>query len=478
MVETAGRTGYRGQGAIKRSRHPLWLIIAVALLLPGLANCQGAPAPTLAAAAPPVHPAEASPPPATKLPSRTPSQTPTPLPSATATTTPSATPAPTVTPTPTELPTVRHLRIFDQLYDLVLQNYLYPDFNGLNWLAWGAVYRELVAAGMTDTEFHGAMAELIGKLDDGHSTFQSPAAAGITNAIIHGQHQNVGIGVEIASRPERNTAVLLDVYPNGPAWNAGLRAHDSLLTLDERPILEQLAQLDGPVGSTVRLTAQTPGELPRPVEITRALIDSPPPVSALRWDKGDIVTIIIRTFWDQNTASLLRRRLQEMGDQGIIGGLIIDLRINHGGSEYSLERSLRLFADGTLGYFTRRNGERPLIVTGEHIHNSQNVPLVILIGKETSSYAEIFAGVLQSIGRARLVGTVTRGNVETIWPHDFEDHSRVWIAEEGFRPLGGGNWEGSGIVPDFSMPGDWADFTAENDTQLDTALQLLRQNNP
>jgi C-terminal processing protease CtpA/Prc len=214
------------------------------------------------------------------------------------------------------------------------------------------------------------------------------------------------------------------------------------------------------------------------VEITRALIDSPPPVTAVRWEEGDIVTIIIRTFWDQNTASLLRRHLQEMGDQGIIEGLIVDLRINHGGSEYSLERSLSLFADGTLGYFTRRNDERPLIVTGEHIHNSQTVPLVILIGQETSSYAEIFAGVLQSIGRARLVGTVTRGNVETIWPHDFEDRSRVWIAEEGFRPLGGGNWEGDGIVPDLNVPGDWADFTAKNDTQLETALQLLRQNNP
>ena len=107
------------------------------------------------------------------------------------------------------------------------------------------------------------------------------------------------------------------------------------------------------------------------------------------------------------------------------------------------------------------------------VHNSQTVPLVVLIGRETRSYAEIFAGVLQNIGRARLVGIRTRGNVETIWPHDFEDDSRIWIAEESFRPLSGGNWEEQGILPDYYVSGDWADFTSENDPQLEIALQLL-----
>ncbi len=385
------------------------------------------------------------------------------------------TPTPTVTPTPTEPPTVRHLRIFDQLYRVVLENYLYPDFNGLNWPAWGAVYREKVAAGMTDAEFHQAMVELVGKLDDGHSVFQPPAAALATSAIIHGDHQSVGIGVETAPRPERGTAVLLDVYPQSPAWNAGLRPHDSLLTLDGYPILDRLPQLSGPVGSTVRLLVQTPGHLPRQVDIVRALVDSLPPVSISRVGDEETALLVIRTFWDKDTAAAMRRCLQESGP---LNGLVIDLRTNQGGSEYSLENSLSLLADGTLGHFTRQAGERPLKVTGENVHNSQTVPLIVLIGRETSSYAEIFAGVLQSTGRARLVGTVTQGNVETIWPYSFEDGSRVWIAQESFQPMSGGDWERDGILPDFFVAGDWADFTAENDTQLATALQLLRQEAP
>lgn len=478
MVATAGRPRHHGPSAVALSGPSLRLIAALGLLLPCLICCQGEPAPTLAAAARPL-PLQADPAPEAAGGAGVPTRTATPLPTPTATTTPSptttTTTTPTVTPTPTEPPTVRHLRIFDQLHRIVLEDYLYPDFNGLNWPAWGAVYREKVAAGMTDAEFHQAMVELVAKLEDGHSVFQPPAAALETSAIIHGNHQSVGIGVEAAPRPERGTAVLLDVYPESPAWNAGLRPHDSLLTLDGYPILERLPQLSGQLGTTVRLQVQTPGQPPRQVDVVRALVDSPPPVSSSRVADEDMAVLVIHTFWDKDTAAVLRRCLQELGP---LRGLVIDLRTNPGGSEYSLEGSLSLFADGTLGHFTRQAGERPLQVAGQTVHNSQIVPLVILIGRETSSYAEIFAGVLQSAGRARLVGTVTQGNVETIWPHLFEDGSRLWIAQEGFRPPTGGDWERDGILPDFYVAGDWADFTAENDTQLATALQLLRQEAP
>jgi carboxyl-terminal processing protease len=355
----------------------------------------------------------------------------------------------------------------------VLDNYLYPDFNGLNWPVWGAVYREKVAAGLSDDEFYQAMSALISMLDDGHSVFQSPAAAEETNAIIGGQHHSVGIGVQVASRPESDTVVLLDVYPEGPAWRAGLRPHDSLLALNGYPILGQLAKLDGEPGSVAHLTVQSPGEAPRQVAVTRAPVASPPPVSAYRWQESEIAIVLIRTFWDRSTVSLLRHRLQELGEEGPIGGLIVDMRINHGGTEYCLEGTLSLFSAGTLGAFTRRQGERPLAVSPAPVHNSQTVPLVILVGRETSSYAEIFAGVLQSIGRARLVGTPTRGNVETIWPHSFEDQSRLWIAEESFRSLNNGDWEQNGIKPDYFVGGDWADFSAEQDQQLETAIRLL-----
>ncbi len=448
-----------------------FLLAGVLLSFVVLAGCQGEqPMPTLAAAAPPLLGTGKAAAPENVPPTSVPTSPLAPSPHLKSALLSGA--SPTGVPGPTE----RHLRIFDKVYDLVLDNYIYSDFNGLNWPAWGVICRERVAAGMDDTEFYQAMTVLVDKLNDGHSVFQSPTAADFTNAAIYGGQSTMGIGVATAPRPDRDAAVLLDVYPGSPAWNAGLRPHDSLLSLDGNPITHGIAQLAGPANSPVVLTVQTPGQHPRLVTMVRAPVPIPPPIVAGRWQDGEIVSILIRTFWSQDTAALLRQRLQELGAMGPISGLVIDLRTNQGGSEHSLLGVLSLFGDGTLGYFTRRDGDRALSVVGENVRDSQTLPMVILVGQETTSYAEIFAGVLQSTGRARLVGTVTGGNVETIWPHDFEDGSRIWIAEESFRPLSGGDWERDGIVPGYFVAGDWAEFTADSDTQFTTAIQLLQEN--
>jgi C-terminal peptidase prc len=373
---------------------------------------------------------------------------------------------------------VQQLRVLEQLDRLVTGNYFYPDYNGLNWPAWVQVIREQIAVGLSQEAFYRALTELVDKLGDGHSTFQPPSAARLTNAAIQGRQRTVGIGVETVLRPERRTVVLLAVFPDSPAWHAGLRPHDSLLAIDGLPATDAVERLAGSANSTVALIVQTPGADPRQVQVTRSWVTTPPPVVARRLEgegRAGLVHVAIHTFWDQNTASLLRGRLLALGNEGPIDGLIVDLRTNRGGSEYTLKATLALFTGGTLGHFVRRDGERPLEIAATAVHNSQSVPLMVLVGRETSSYAEIFAGVLQSTGRARVVGTVTRGNVETIWPHDLADGSRIWIAEEAFRPLAGAGWESLGITPDHRVPGDWGDFTAETDPQLAMAVTLLTQ---
>ena len=112
---------------------------------------------------------------------------------------------------------------------------------------------------------------------------------------------------------------------------------------------------------------------------------------------------------------------------------------------------------------------------GADVGGSQRVPLVILVGRETASFAEVFSGVLREVGRARIVGRTTPGNIETTWGYDFEDGSRAWIAQETFRPPSGTNWEEAGIVPDVEIPLDWDEFTVEDDPQLNAALDLLRR---
>jgi carboxyl-terminal processing protease len=98
---------------------------------------------------------------------------------------------------------------------------------------------------------------------------------------------------------------------------------------------------------------------------------------------------------------------------------------------------------------------------------------VILVGRETERAGEIFGGVLQENGRARIVGRTTVGNVETIRKVGLADGSQVWVASEIFVPPSGADWEKRGIIPDVEITLDWDEFTAENDPQLQTTLDWL-----
>ena len=103
------------------------------------------------------------------------------------------------------------------------------------------------------------------------------------------------------------------------------------------------------------------------------------------------------------------------------------------------------------------------------------MPLVVLVGPHTNSFAEIFAGVLQRSGRATLIGSTTPGNVEELYGFELRDGWRVRVATDAFRPFGGeaGAWEHTGIVPNIVVPTRWDLFTEATDPGLAAAIDLL-----
>jgi len=388
-----------------------------------------------------------------------------------------ATTRPTSTPDPET--TARHLRVFTELWEIVRDDYLYPDHNGADWDAIGQEYRARVQAGLADEEFWLAMDKMLVELGDDHSVFLSPADVADEEQARAGEMEYVGIGVYAVGLPEKGYSVVLLALPNSPAARAGILPHDHILAIDGLPACcdefgyDYLDRLLGPKGSQVELRVQTPGQSPRAVTATRALIREPLPVEARRLE-GNIGYILIPTLWDETVVGRVREGLETLSAEGELAGLVLDMRINGGGSDTVLEGLLAFFADGKLGRYIGSWGEEPLRVEGIDVEGSQQTPLVILVGSETASFAEIFSGVLAEAGRARIVGRTTPGNVEITYSYDFEDGSRAWIAQESFLPPSGADWEETGIVPDVEIPLDWDEFTVENDPQLEAALDLLR----
>src|SRR4030095_9213693 len=184
--------------------------------------------------------------------------------------------------------------------------------------------------------------------------------------------------------------------------------------------------------------------------------------------------ILIPSFLDETIPDQVKKTLETFGD---LDGLILDNRMNGGGASNVLIPMLGFFTSGSVGDFVSRNAKRPLEISAKPVRNSQSVPLVVLIGKDTISYGEVFAGVLQDLGRAKIVGQTSKGNVETLRGHNFADGSQAWIAQERFEPIRSKvNWEKRGVKPDVEAHAEWDTFTFEDDPGVAAALRLLRPN--
>jgi len=372
--------------------------------------------------------------------------------------------------------------IFDKLWNIVNDDYLYEDFNGVDWDATYQEYAAKIEGGLDDEGFYQAMRDMIYSLNDDHSTFLSPEEVLAEDAEFEGNANFVGIGIWVTPVKERDRAVILLVFPDSPAAEAGLKSHDSILTVDGEPILDETGEMVdsilGPEGTSVTLMVQSPGGAPRELSITRTRINGslPMPDGVLTSPGGQrIGYLLIPTLAEGTVGDRVKDELEALSADGPLDGLILDNRLNGGGYNTVMEDVLKYFTGGLVGYFVNREGEEALRISAKDVEGSTTVPLVVLIGLDTVSFGEVFAGILKDQGRATLIGETTDGNVETLWGYDFEDGSRAWIAHDTFHPVNhpDADWEKSGIVPHITVTAAWDEITFETDPVIQAALDYF-----
>ncbi len=397
------------------------------------------------------------------------------IPPATTVAEPTATPLVAGNP---EISTDVQLRVFEELVSTIERVYVYPDFNGKDWPSLVATYRAKVEAGLSTESFYVEMGAFVAELGDEHSRFDSPSEVAASEVDLSGALDYVGVGILVQPLPEKGRVTILSVFPGSSADLGGLKAHDSILAVDGAPIVQDGEAhphwVRGPECSAVVLTVQSPGQEPRDMSFIRYHITGSQPLEARLVNTADgsrIGYIFLTTFFDETVPVQVEEALIEFGD---LDGLILDNRMNGGGISTVVEPIMSFFTSGKLGEFVSRERTRSFAVVADPVHNSQTVPLVVLVGEDTASFGEIFSGVLKDIGRAQIVGQTTLGNVETLLGYSFEDGSRAWIAQERFDPLNSDdNWELTGIVPDVEAYADWDTFTFETDPAVAAAVELL-----
>ena len=378
-----------------------------------------------------------------------------------------------------EATAVTQQAIFNELWQTVNDTYVSTDFNGADWSTIKETYRTQIEDGEPDEAFYELMAEMIAELDDDHSTFLNPEEATQEDLLYSGETALDGVGMFVYNMPAANGLVASFTFPNSGVEQAGIKPHDIILAADGEPTCcydsdaPPPYEISGPAGTTVKLTVQTPGQQPREVEVMRGPVAGNAPVFSEVID-GRIGYIAIPTMQDFTIAEQVETAWETLNADGTLTGLVLDLRINEGGQREVLKGLLALFTNGTVGDFASRAETWSFSIEGRDVANSQTIPLIILIGEQTNSYAEVFSGVLQANGRAILIGQTSRGNVETTHRHDFADGSRAHIAAETFAPADApnANWEETGIIPDIEVDQARYEFaTPEEDQALIAAIE-------
>ncbi len=393
-------------------------------------------------------------------------------------------PGPIATPQLVELSTREQIDIHSELWQILNSEYLYPDFNGLDWSGMYDENAALIEKGMDTADFYQLMDSTLFSLGDDHSVFLDPQQVQQENLTYVGANEYVGIGIVTGVIPERQRLVVYLVYPDSPADQAGLRMHDSILLVNDQPAMDDSGEVTeallGLPGEEVTLLVHTLGEEPRQVTLPRAEISGHLPVpSHLYTSPGGqrIGYILLSTFTEYGMDKQVEQALLDMSQEAPLDGLILDNRINEGGYDDVAGSILRFFVDGVVGHFVNRQGREPFKVWQHEVAGSGELPLVVLVGPQTYSFGEIFSGILADQGRAYLIGETTDGNVETLWQYDFWDGSQAWIAHDTFEPVNhpDADWEQSGIIPDQQVPSEWDLFTLEDDPAVAAALSYFDQ---
>ena len=392
---------------------------------------------------------------------------------------PSAEPTATPTPEPVLEPTENpHLETFDALWQTIEAHYIYGEVLGGVLQALKDQYKIQLLSMISGEDFSSLIHEMLTELPENTASWQSREerlALELSSEEV--TYQGIGAFVSYRDQPEPHI-VLVEVMPGSPAEAAGLRDRDSIYVVDGMPVTAEegfdvVQRVRGPAGTDVALTVQSPGEDQRIVVVTRGSVV--PQSERIAIDFIDGTSIVYAEFPRITYGDMgidFFATFQALSEAQTIDGLIMDLRTSSG-SSWPLVPLLTMFTDGQVGTTLSRTGGLPANIVAEEYFNSQEVPVVILIGPDTWGQSEIFAAAMQINTRATVMGLPTLGLIEGSESFPLPDGSVLSIATTTFIPSDQRQIGILGVQPDIEIDALWETLDPQNDLVVEAALEYL-----
>jgi carboxyl-terminal processing protease len=425
-----------------------------------------------------------------------------PTPTPTATPTPTPAPTPTAAPRPTQgienrLSAAERAEIFDAVWQTVNDNYFDPTFGGRDWQAIGDAYRQKLAAVQDDRAFWvDVLNAMLFELGVSHIAALPPELANQMDPITFSSG-SLGMDVRLLD----GQPVITSVVEGSPAARAGLRPGFVLTAVDgrtsddiaadaahtppnnERNRLGNVEQalrtlLYGELGKEVVVEYLDAAGRPqraamqfaRRLSSTCAQFDPnlPPACTefAMRRLAGGIGYLRFSGFLPTALDDVLQA-IEELHDAP---ALLIDLRGNPGGVFFVRKAiASQLVGQRTLfmRYQLRDEVQEAYL---DFVASPYPGLVVILVDELSASSSEEFAGSLQALGRATVVGSQTPGRCLVSNVVQLPSGAILSYPYGQSQTPDGRVLEGNGVVPDVEVALDRDLLLQGMDSQLAAAI--------
>lgn len=328
----------------------------------------------------------------------------------------------------------------------------------------------------------GAIDGMMASLDDPYTFYYTAEEMTKRNEETEGAYNGLGL---LLQNNDDGRIEVVRVYKKSPAEKAGLRVGDCILQINGRQVYGSSAQtldeaaslMKGSDGTEIQM------EILRGSEILHlAPICGDVNVSNVNWSMLDDSIAYLSIFqFSGNAVEGFKSAVNALKEANI-RGLVVDLRNNPGGIlDDVVEICDLLLPKGLIVYIEDRDGGRTDYYSDE---DCWDVPMVVLVNDMSASASEIFAAAMQDYNRAAIVGTTTygKGVVQTVVSFPDEGDGIQYTSASYYTP-NGRSIHTVGVTPDYIVKNDNSSVSysgeadIENDAQLRTAIQLLKDNN-
>ena len=290
----------------------------------------------------------------------------------------------------------------------------------------------------------------------------------------------VGLGIEL--KTDVDCLQILSVIPNGPAEEAGIKPGERIVRVESASTDEvdpdYVADLlRGPEHTFASISVVGVDGVRRDMTVQRRRVDVPCVENVHFVDVENRVGYFRLTNFQKTTTRDVEQALWKLHREGM-QSLIIDVRGNPGGLlSAAVEVADRFLGRGRI-VTTRGRNVRENFDYIAHLSNTWNVPLAVLIDRDSASASEIFAGAIADSNRGVIVGETSygKGSVQGIFRMQTANFGLCLTTAKFYSPSGRAI-SSNGVVPTLPVSATYiaARPNAEGKITLDNEDAVLQR---